>query len=69
MRKAGREEEYEPFGGIVLTDTFQASEPNDRRDQTMFPRNDERMERQLALDIRVILGNPPWSTGQRESGR
>ena len=47
LREAGREEEYEPFGGIVLTDTFQASEPNDRRDQTMFPRNDERMERQL----------------------
>ena len=69
LRKAGRAEEYEyePFGGIVLTDTFQASEPNDRRDQTMFPRNDERMERQLALDIRVILGNPPWSTGQRNA--
>ena len=64
LREAGCETDYEPLGGIVLTDTFQASEPNDRRDQTMFPRNDERMERQLALDIRVILGNPPWSVGQ-----
>ena len=61
---AGRESEYEPFPGIVLTDTFQSSEPQDRRDQNMFPRNDARMERQLALDIRVILGNPPWSAGQ-----
>ena len=65
LRKAGLEKEYEPFGGIVLTDTFQASEPGDRRDQAMFPRNDERMERQLALDIRVILSNPPWSRMQR----
>ena len=65
LRKAGREEEYEPFGGMVMTDTFQASEPVARRDLSMFPRNDERMERQLALDIRVILSNPPWSTGQR----
>ena len=67
LREAGQEPDYEPFGGIVLTDTFQASEPNDRRDQSMFPRNDERMERQLALDIRVILGNPPWSVGQRSA--
>ena len=64
MREAGSEDEYEPFGGIVLTDTFQSSEPHDRQDTTMFPRNNERMERQLALDIRVILGNPPWSVGQ-----
>ena len=64
---AGSEPHYEPFGGIVLTDTFQASEPGDRREQAMFPRNDERIERQLALDIRVILGNPPWSVGQRSA--
>ena len=31
----------------------------------MFPRNSERIERQLGLDIRVVLGNPPWSVGQR----
>ena len=64
MREAGHEDEYEPFGGIVLTDTFQSSEPHDRQDTTMLPRNNERIERQLALDIRVILGNPPWSVGQ-----
>jgi predicted helicase len=65
MREAGRDDDYEPFGGIVLTDTFQSSEPLDRQDTTLLPRNNERIERQLALDIRVILGNPPWSTGQR----
>ena len=64
MRESGVEPDYESFDGIVLTDTFQSSEPHDRQDMTMFPRNSERMERQLALDIRVILGNPPWSVGQ-----
>ena len=59
-----RETAYEPFGGIVLTDTFQSSEAGDRRDTAMFPRNNARIERQLALDIRVIIGNPPWSVGQ-----
>ena len=57
-------DEYEPFEGIVLTDTFQASETSDRRDITFFPRNNARIERQLNLDIRVIMSNPPWSRGQ-----
>ena len=56
--------EYRPFEGIVLTDTFQASEAGDQRDTTFFPRNNARIERQLALDIRVIISNPPWSRGQ-----
>ena len=56
--------EYEPFTGIVLTDTFQSSETSDRRDLTFFPRNNERIERQLGLDIRVIVSNPPWSAKQ-----
>ena len=29
--------EYQPFEGIVLTDTFQASEASDRTDTTFFP--------------------------------
>ena len=57
-------DDYQPFAGIVLTDTFQASEASDRIDTTFFPRNNARMDRQLGLDIRVILGNPPWSSGQ-----
>ena len=56
--------EYQPFEGIVLTDTFQASEASDRTDTTFFPRNNARIERQLGLDIRVIISNPPWSRGQ-----
>ena len=56
--------EHQPFEGIVLTDTFQASEATDQRDTTFFPRNNARIERQLGLDIRVIISNPPWSSGQ-----
>ena len=55
---------YRPFDGIVLTDTFQASETSDRRDASFFPRNNARIERQLGLDLRVIVSNPPWSSGQ-----
>ena len=67
LADADREEPYEPFGGIVLTDTFQSTEPGEGRATAMFPRNSERIERQLGLDIRVILSNPPWSTGQRSA--
>ena len=56
---------YEPFKGIVLTDTFQMTEPGERQGTGLFANNSEQIERQLDLDIRVIIGNPPWSTGQR----
>lgn len=60
--------DYVPFEGIVLTDTFQMNEADDEFDgQGVFPENNERVEAQKALDIRVIIGNPPYSAGQ-ESG-
>ena len=62
---AGRDAEYEPFDGIVLTDTLQLSEEDDPMDEVFFPRNNARAERQRSLDIRVIVSNPPWSVGQR----
>lgn len=55
---------YEPFGGIVLTDTFQMSEDDDTLDELMFTNNNDRVVEQNALDIRVIVGNPPYSVGQ-----
>ena len=58
---AAQASEYQPFPGIVLTDTFQSYEPDDPMDAVLFPRNNERMARQKGLDIRVIMGNPPWS--------
>ena len=60
-------EEYRPFQGIVLTDTFQSAEDGDPMDEVLFPRNNARIERQKALDIRVILGNPPWSAYDNRS--
>ncbi|WP_307858269.1 DEAD/DEAH box helicase [Cellulomonas fulva] len=55
---------YEPFGGIVLADTFQMTEHGDVLDTAVFPVNNARASEQLALDIRVIVGNPPYSVGQ-----
>ena len=59
--------DYQPFEGIVLTDTF-----NLHTDRTGFPRdwlpdNSERAERQQGLPIQVVVGNPPWSAAQRSS--
>ena len=65
LASAGQDEHYEPFGGIVLTDTFQLSEAGDPMDTVFFPRNNDRADRQKGLDIRVIVSNPPWSAGQK----
>ncbi len=55
---------YEPFEGICLTDTFKMYESDDIV-AAIMPDNSSRRKRQKALDIRVILGNPPYSTGQK----
>ena len=54
---------YVPFEGICLTDTFQMYESEDLVDQ-LLEENSERRKRQKSLDIRVIIGNPPYSIGQ-----
>ena len=63
-RAARRPGAYEPFPGLVLTDTFQSYEDGDRDDLDIFPENNERIARQRALPITVIVGNPPYSVGQ-----
>lgn len=55
---------YVPFNGIVLGDTFQMTEDGDTIDAKLFTSNSERAQRQLETDIRVIIGNPPYSSGQ-----
>ncbi len=55
--------DYQPFEGICLTDTFQMYEKEDLIDH-MLEHNSARRKRQKELDIRVILGNPPYSAGQ-----
>ncbi|MDC5019750.1 damage-inducible protein, partial [Acinetobacter baumannii] len=56
-------DEYSPFKGICLTDTFQMAEKDDLISEVLVD-NSERRKRQKALDIRVIFGNPPYSAGQ-----
>ncbi len=56
--------DYVPFEGICLTDTFQMYESDDLISHYM-PDNSERRKRQKAQDIKVIVGNPPYSAGQR----
>ena len=58
------DQDYEPFPGIVLADTFQISENGDELDLEVFPTNNERIEDQLKAPINVIVGNPPYSVGQ-----
>ncbi|WP_273523390.1 DEAD/DEAH box helicase [Rhodosalinus sediminis] len=56
---------YEPFRGILLTDTFQMYEQERDMVANLLPDNSERRTRQKTLDIRVIVGNPPYSAGQK----
>ena len=65
----GGDKGYEPFEGIVFTDTFNLNKPEG---PTLFPKermvqNNERAEKQQELDIEVIIGNPPWSAGQKDA--
>ncbi|WP_270353116.1 type ISP restriction/modification enzyme [Microbacterium testaceum] len=58
--------EYVPFDGIVLTDTFQMFEDDDELDDMgIFQANNDRVVAQKERDIRVIIGNPPYSAGQK----
>ena len=58
--------EYEPFAGICLTDTFQMYEKDDLVSALLVD-NGTRRKRQKQLDIRVIIGNPPYSVGQESA--
>jgi predicted helicase len=57
-------DEYAPFEGICLTDTFQMYEKDDLVDELLVD-NSARRIRQKSLEIRVIVGNPPYSEGQK----
>ena len=57
---------YEPFQGICLTDTFQLYEKGDMI-SNLLVNNSDRRKRQKALEVRVIMGNPPYSVGQESA--
>ena len=66
--RRGPDSTYEPFDGIVLTDTFNLHTDRTGFPMTWLPDNSERVERQQKLPIQVIVGNPPWSGKQKSSG-
>lgn len=68
-------EDYTAFEGIVLTDTFALSETVHSKgtdgkvaataNNLLFQRNSVRAIKQLEAPITVIVGNPPYSVGQK----
>lgn len=66
-KEHGLGSEYVPFNGMVLTDTFQLSESSHHLNLPAFRANSERAERELEQDIRVIVMNPPYSSGQNSA--
>jgi predicted helicase len=70
---------YTAFPGICLTDTFQLGEQMyakkkglDRQKEvegfeTPFVENNKRVENQLNSEITVVVGNPPYSIGQKSA--
>ena len=65
--RQGADTAYEPFEGIVLTDTFNLHTERSGFPRDWLPNNSERAERQQDAPIQVILGNPPWSSGQKSA--
>ena len=68
--RRGEDSDYEPFNGIVLTDTFNLNKKGEA--PTLFPKewlpdNNTRAERQQKLPIQVIVGNPPYKAKQKNA--
>jgi predicted helicase len=63
-RGVGGVRSYQPFNGIVLTDTFQMFENEGYLLESIFPENNQRVINQKQRNITVIIGNPPYSAGQ-----
>lgn len=55
--------EYAAFDGICLADTLDLGDVQQL--SWLTPRNTERVERQRASDITVIIGNPPYNMAQK----
>ena len=65
--------EYLPFKKLCLQDTFLSYEDKIRRDEEMKPANElfgenaENAIQQQETEITVIIGNPPYSMGQKSA--
>lgn len=59
---------YLPYSGICLTDTFQLAEKKHNELFTeFFQDNSKRVKKQMSTHVRVIVGNPPYSIGQKSA--
>lgn len=59
---------YQMYDGICLTDTFQLNEHGDNDIfSQLFPENSNRVLKQKKSPVRVIIGNPPYSIGQKSA--
>ena len=60
--------EYQNFEGICLTDTFQLNEDEGKIPYSeYFLKNVKRVQKQKETPITVIIGNPPYSVGQKSA--
>ena len=60
--------EYLSYDNICLTDTFQISESEEGKlDSSWFPENSANVDKLKNLPIQVIIGNPPYSVGQKSA--
>lgn len=65
----GNEAIYQTFEGICLTDTFQLYESKIGEDMEddIFSKNSKRIINQQKAPLRIIIGNPPYSIGQKSA--
>lgn len=63
------DDSYKSFDGICLTDTFQLGEEGSDENlfSEQFPANSKRVIEQKKCPITVIIGNPPYSIGQKSA--
>lgn len=58
--------EYKPNDILVWTDTFASNDKSDLF-KTDLKKNNETLEKENKADIRVIIGNPPYSAAQKST--
>jgi predicted helicase len=58
---------YTPFEGICLTDTFELYEKDGAFETKDFQQNSARVQKQRKSPIRIVIGNPPYSVGQKSA--
>lgn len=64
-----QQQDYTPFNGICLTDTFQLTESRQTTADmgNNLQQNSARVEQQRTTPIQVVIGNPPYSVGQKSA--